>query len=974
MDVLCEAMSSGACVVTANQRLARYLRGEYDARQRAAGRRVWDTPQVLPWSAWLAQLWVQRTAGEGQVLLSAAQELVLWERIIAESAQASGLMQIEATARLAREAWQLCRTWSLELDTTDFPLDDDALAYQAWARQFARHCAQAGWVSMAELPVCLASAVAGSAVADDVLREALPAQLILAGFDEITPVQQGLMHALSEVGVRWESWAAPEVAGTVQRIAVPEAEDEVWAAARWARDRLLAAQDAAAGGTGAQQEPVLAVVVPDLDARRESIERIFDAVLHPVSLLPDCSQPEQHWRARRYNLSAGRPLSDYPVVHDALLVLALDLSPQDLARIGAVLRSPFIGAGETERGLRARLDARLRARGETRLTLNYLQRLLAEAEARLVSRTEVEAGLTAAATPDAAAESAADRRGLPSCPQLAARLADWLTRLRELPRRQAASAWAEALPGLLSTLGWPGERELDSLEYQAVQAFQGMFDQLASLDVVHGRLSRAEAVKHLQRLCRAHVFQPEGSVAPVQILGVLEAAGQRFDGLWLMGLHDEVWPAPPRPNPLLPIGLQRRQGVAHASPERELAYTRRLMQRLCASINPSLNSSLNSGANSGAATAAVILSHPLREGDRVLRPSPLLEDMAGLAGQVGEHAADLTPMPANAAGDYAADLLGSVTLESVSDRQGPPVNGTAAGGTAIFKYQAACPFRAFAQLRLGAVPLEEPVAGLDPRERGIVLHSTLEQLWQTLGDHARLLAMDAAALDALIGEVVWAVLTRLARQRPQTFTERFMQLESDRLQSLLRDWLEHECARAPFSVLRQEQERQLALGGVTLRLKIDRIDRLEDDSLAIIDYKTGPIRVGDWLGERPEEPQLPLYVLSEMEPVGAVAFARVSRGEMGFKGLSREAERLPGVDTLAGSRAACDYPDWDSLLADWRTHLTRLGEAFVAGEAAVDPKQYPQSCHWCPLPMLCRINTWLGEVGSEEMAGDNGDG
>ena len=57
----------------------------------------------------------------------------------------------------------------------------------------------------------------------------------------------------------------------------------------------------------------------------------------------------------------------------------------------------------------------------------------------------------------------------------------------------------------------------------------------------------AEAFAFLQRLCATTLFQPESPDAPIQILGVLESAGLRFDCLWVSGLTDEAWPMQARP-------------------------------------------------------------------------------------------------------------------------------------------------------------------------------------------------------------------------------------------------------------------------------------------------------------------------------------------------------------------------------------------------------------------------------------------
>ena len=45
----------------------------------------------------------------------------------------------------------------------------------------------------------------------------------------------------------------------------------------------------------------------------------------------------------------------------------------------------------------------------------------------------------------------------------------------------------------------------------------------------------------------------------------LEAAGHEYDALWICGLARELWPAPAKPDPFIPLALQQelqRQGDA----------------------------------------------------------------------------------------------------------------------------------------------------------------------------------------------------------------------------------------------------------------------------------------------------------------------------------------------------------------------------------------------------------------------------
>ena len=132
-----------------------------------------------------------------------------------------------------------------------------------------------------------------------------------------------------------------------------------------------------------------------------------------------------------------------------------------------------------------------------------------------------------------------------------------------------------------------------------------------------------------------------------------------------------------------------------------------------------------------------------------------------------------------------------------------------------------------------------------------------------------------------------------------------------------------------------------------MNAKLDRLDRLQGGAHAILDYKTGEASIAGWLGERPDEPQLPLYAVTSGTDVAVVAFARVRTGEKKpFRGIARKKGLIPDVDTLAEQRlnAAKRYRSWDELLSGWRRELEALGREFASGEARVAPKDERNVC------------------------------
>jgi RecB family exonuclease len=181
---------------------------------------------------------------------------------------------------------------------------------------------------------------------------------------------------------------------------------------------------------------------------------------------------------------------------------------------------------------------------------------------------------------------------------------------------------------------------------------------------------------------------------------------------------------------------------------------------------------------------------------------------------------------------------------------------------------------------------------------------------------------------------------------------RFAVLERARLERLARDWLELEKGRDDFEVVAREDQRTLAAGGLEFSGRIDRMDRLlggnDAGSHLLIDYKTGrQLSPRAWMGERPAEPQLPLYAVNASEDVSAVAYARVRRGEMRFMGYAREPGAVPGLTR---------YDNWDDLIAGWTKELDALARGFASGAAQVDPKEGLKTCRQCDLQPLCRVH------------------
>ena len=174
------------------------------------------------------------------------------------------------------------------------------------------------------------------------------------------------------------------------------------------------------------------------------------------------------------------------------------------------------------------------------------------------------------------------------------------------------------------------------------------------------------------------------------------------------------------------------------------------------------------------------------------------------------------------------------------------------------------------------------------------------------------------------------------------------------------DFLELEKTRDSFEVTGFEQEILTQIEGQTIRLIIDRMDKLPSGEEVIIDYKTGRVAPKKWFGDRPEDPQLPLYAISAKKTPAAVVFAIIRDDGCGYQGVVRHGSLFPDLppkETKTTHELVDAGHEMPKTIESWRQVLHRLMADFLAGEAAVDPKNGRNTCAntYCELQSLCRI-------------------
>jgi len=852
---LTDALQNSAQIVTANRRLARVLTEEFSKQQIAAGRTVWRSPSIRSLQDWLAErLDSAELARQVPIRINTHQSRVLWERCLRREIT-DPLLNIAMLVRQSRESWTRLHDFGVPLgESESAALGKDQKIFSQAARNYQSILDRECWIDDAGLTGLLTELIEDG-------QMSLPTRMTLGGFDRIVPAARSLFDAVRAAGVQVTEVGMPVTDHDGVIYSYENSDSEMRAAGAWASRQLHESP-----------EQNIAVVVTHLELDAERCARLIRE-----GLTPGWQTAGLRHKAA-VNVSYGRKLGSYPVIAVALLALRwlqADLGSRD---VSTLLRSSALATQVG--GGRCRLEIALRNLPDRNWSPSMI---LGQLEDR---------------------DSADDAK-------------DWLARIRvlenscaKLPRRATPSEWVVLIDDVLAQINWPGTGSLDSVEFQLINRWKEVLNDLARLELVASTMTFSEMLSRLLTMSKETVFQPESDGAIVQVLGPLEAAGMQFDKLWITGLSATNWPPSGRPSLLISRNIQRDYAMPDANPEDTLEYARRVLQRLISSAQQ------------------FVCSYPLTEGDAEQSESGLLADTAAKAAS-----APTDP------GWHACRLASTCTTKLIHADPVPEVAGSESisGGAATIQRQLVEPFSAFAFGRLGIRSLPPIKSGLAANLRGTLIHDALHNLYSELPAKADIQAWSAEELQQRISAASDKAFWSHQRHADRVLKKLF-ELEQQRVVHLLRLVVELDRKREDFSIVQVEDSLDAVIEDVRLRLRVDRIDQLENGGIVILDYKTGQHR--QFLGGDGEPREMQLVV-----------YAKAVRGSVDGLGLVNVDSR--SVDIAGAGRLLTPDLDWDDKLSQWKGEVESAAGSLQRGDVRVDRLQTTQAAR--TFALLSRI-------------------
>ena len=440
---------------------------------------------------------------------------------------------------------------------------------------------------------------------------------------------------------------------------------------------------------------------------------------------------------------------------------------------------------------------------------------------------------------------------------------------------------------------------------------------LGALEAAAGQGPERVSARHLpamheRLLAAAAVRPPYGQHPRLNIWGLIEARLQHADLLVLGGLNEGVWPALPAPDPWLAprlraeLGLpslERRIGLAAHDFACGLGARQVLVTRARRDARaPAIASRfwLRLEAITGGVTRA-----------------PLLRKWAAAIDRPDGYRPATRPAPSPAA-DQRPRTISVTEVDRLK----------------------ADPYAFYARKLLGLKALDPVDADPSAAWRGSAVHAVLEA-WMKEDD------CDPAGLraraEALLTSQEAHPLMRALWQPRLTEAIDFIaaRVEANRAEG-----------RRPLAA---EAEGACELAGVRLRGVADRIDRMADGGLAIVDYKTGTPPSGRAVRDGFS---LQLGLLGLIADRGGFAGIEGAAACFEYWSLARAPTGALGyVKSPVGGRSGIDAADFTDMAA---RNFAFAAAEWLTGEAPFTAKLHPEYAPYGEYDQLMRLDEWYG--------------
>jgi probable DNA repair protein len=477
-------------------------------------------------SQWQGELWSELSFLK--VLPKRVSSLTLksWLEKVINQEDAWTLTNSSGVAAKALEAYQNLVHWNLSLSDVVPDETTEIDYFLSWTEQLHELCTKQNITpEFASLYMILENM--------DIIEAMLPRQILMVGFNQLTPLQQRLIDILKTHQVEISHYELDVRPLNCVQHNFNSLQEELDFAAHYAQTFL-------------DQDLSVGIVVENLAGNLNQVHRSFSRVFQPLEHKPWIKIDKP-----KYNVSAGYSLNEQPIVKAAVKILALKPHKITIEDLHFLKNSSHINWGDDAVYIRKFIYQLCLSPRKYFTTIALLKQI-----------------------------EQSDHKG---------RLSELKFRLEKMQEQvmttESLSKHIKNWRAKLSIWHWGKDDSNTSFESQAKAMFNTCIGDCSALSDVYQKIAEKAAFDYLKQLIQMTSFQIASDRTNIHVLGILEASGLQFDHLIIVGFNSNNWPQKNKINPFLPLALQREHNMPGNSAEREFEYAKQLSNALIKGAN-----------------------------------------------------------------------------------------------------------------------------------------------------------------------------------------------------------------------------------------------------------------------------------------------------------------------------------------------------------------------------------------------------
>jgi probable DNA repair protein len=482
-----DSINAESIIVLANNRQVIAFKNTWKKQKK--GSRL---PKIFSWKKYLVDCWEMEKSESTSRFISEIESRHLIEKSISKFGQ-------YADSRLVEEVIKnnnYCCDYLISLSKLSNSKITESELFCKWIHQYKNTKAKLDLIDVNDLPSLLINSTNNHS------------SVYIYGFKSLTPIQISLF---SKVG--YKSIKAIEYESDVSSSAFDTTVNEINSAITWA-NKLY------------KHDPSKSIVIvsPNLSEMQHQLRSSLDQELD--DLLVENNK-------KKYNISLGLPLIQYPLIQSIISILDLSYQLQvnniSSSTFIHVVSSVYISNYQNELSARALLVNKILSMSKDTFSFEEVNGFLSR------------------------------------CPEIE-NITDEIIKISSTNNNKL-DYYLEQFDHILKVWGFTSNRAISSIEYQLFKKYLLTSIELNKLSHIYNKTSYANALKELKKILSQVIFQPQGGQNQIQILGYLEAESIHFDYAWVIGMTSNFLPAKINNTRFIPFNISSDYQIPHSSYE-----------------------------------------------------------------------------------------------------------------------------------------------------------------------------------------------------------------------------------------------------------------------------------------------------------------------------------------------------------------------------------------------------------------------